>query len=713
MAAGDPVDTTYVPEGSELASEGPGTGGEYDLFSEYDDLLLEDYYASEEPVSGEDPMQRKTYGIVDPIFLSGSSETFRTAVGGYWYIDLFKGETVSETHRGVNNVGPSRLAFQEYNKDKPLYNFFSHVESNSSLRQIASEDTIIPSMKMPFRIYGNGEKVLNDKHWRDLILGGSFAGEEILPIYNEDVYRFTYLVSSLPYTKIESSILGNAAISDVIQITCDYNNYLPDYEAHVRNLDSELLIPNYYVITDLQSYRVSATSLEDLMLIGDTGWTEYTTQYDADVLKFATFEGNYLELDGLFNYNLLAWPPSIDIESEEVKDQTYLAINYLSTGLVRNPLSSSTQEAIKNKFQNIIIDDDALRKLYNEDNISQYSEFFPYYVKIDFPLTKTKFNLGSFEGGGTMTTTSTTFVDYIMENKYTTKFLKTLKEVFNEEIPALLPEKRDYYREMNFLSSSESSPVVYDVQAVDRLALRSVNFSEMLTYNYNNFRSETDNCYFIGNKNIYRDSVFDKFGSYRFMNTISAIDTLNNLITGDSNIDQFFNDLGDTVYNDAYNPNETLAYRIQKVGGSPTGDGREQQTLQNYWFINSSELEEFKFYDTQVKYGQDYTYHVYEYVLALGTKYKFSDLRLTQAVGVNNESEESGTTYYGLEFYDPETGEKVEQIFNEETSFTSDLASLVQEKSKYPYLADFYVNYEPCLMIFEVPVFSKTLKVLR
>ncbi len=39
------------------------------------------------------------------------------------------------------------------------------------------------------------------------------------------------------------------------------------------------------------------------------------------------------------------------------------------------------------------------------------------------------------------------------------------------------------------------------------------------------------------------------------------------------------------------------------------------------------------------------------------------------------------------------------------------LGTMVQEKSAWPYLADFYLNYEPCLMVYEVPIFSKPIRV--
>jgi hypothetical protein len=97
--------------------------------------------------------------------------------------------------------------------------------------------------------------------------------------------------------------------------------------------------------------------------------------------------------------------------------------------------------------------------------------------------------------------------------------------------------------------------------------------------------------------------------------------------------------------------------------------------------------------------------------MTVGARYKFSDLRLTKAISVNNYNEEEQT--YGLEFYIPGAGRKGKQLYDLETDVgESGFTSLVQEASEFPYLADFYLNYEPCVKITEVPMYSKTLKVL-
>ena len=641
------------------------------------------------------PAAEKAYKIIDLNLFGNSSDTFRTAVGGYWNTAPDPAGTI--------------VTFQDYDENNILFKYFDKIEANDDLEITISEDVVVDNKKIPIRVYGNAE-VLNDKHWRDLFLGGSFSGETILPIYNEQLFGYHYFESSLPYPKIEAAVIEGNFISNQIQISYDYNNYLSDYQSYINNLDSELLIPNYYILNDLYSITVEYSPyVIDWEAIFFSDYGPDHLPYDPDVIKSVTAEGNYFNIAGLFDFDLgpAERPPHVDITSERYKDQRVLATQYLSVAYIRNELSASTQKAIKNKFQNIILDDEALDRLYNRFPIAEASETFPYYVKIDFPLNKTVVDLGP---GGQQENTE--FVDIITKNKYTTRFLKTLKEVFNDEIADLKFEESQYAMNTRYLASSEGEDAVHNVVTTENVNLRTVDFIDMLSHNYNNYISQTDNCYFVGGNNIYREAMFDEFGAYRYVNTAGVVNVLRDITDVRENymrVDSLENFL---YQSEDWSYNETLAYRIQKVGGAPTGDGREQNTLQNYWLLNSSELEEFKFFDTQVKYGEDYTYHVYEYVLVVGARYKFSDLRLTQAIGVDNETDEGGTTYYGLEFYDPATGEKVEQLFGGEPTFESEYATLVQEKSEYPYLADFHLNYEPCLLIFEVPVFSKTLKVL-
>jgi hypothetical protein len=70
---------------------------------------------------------------------------------------------------------------------------------------------------------------------------------------------------------------------------------------------------------------------------------------------------------------------------------------------------------------------------------------------------------------------------------------------------------------------------------------------------------------------------------------------------------------------------ESVLYRVEKTladeDGAPTGN-----TIQNFWFPNTNQIDVARLVDTQVKYGKKYSYRIYAYQLAVNTKYSYSNL---------------------------------------------------------------------------------------
>ena len=229
----------------------------------------------------------------------------------------------------------------------------------------------------------------------------------------------------------------------------------------------------------------------------------------------------------------------------------------------------------------------------------------------------------------------------------------------------------------------------------------------MLLYDYENLLSRTNNAFFYDNSSTEVKAAFDNTGVYRFVNSEIAINTLNDVVeminrnfSPPQTLEDFLND---PVKNNK--KHEVLAYRVQKIGGPPTGDSRTENTLQNFWFFNQDSA--IKYVDTQVKYGTDYTYKIFSYVAVLGYKYRLSDLAVTRQIAKDDE-------YYCLEFYDPSTGIIKNSLFgtNGMINDVNSLATDLQTKTTTPYLADLNINIEPSLKIVEVPIQEKTFKIL-
>ena len=122
------------------------------------------------------------------------------------------------------------------------------------------------------------------------------------------------------------------------------------------------------------------------------------------------------------------------------------------------------------------------------------------------------------------------------------------------------------------------------------------------------------------------------------------------------------------------------------------------------------------YFDTQVKYGEKYTYNIYAYVLTIGIKYKFTDLAITRQIGQYGVSDmavdlglsEPGDLNHCLEFYNPTTEKATPQLMDPDDLIKdNDFATSAQLYTEDQYLADFYLNSEPSAKIMEIPILSK------
>jgi len=72
---------------------------------------------------------------------------------------------------------------------------------------------------------------------------------------------------------------------------------------------------------------------------------------------------------------------------------------------------------------------------------------------------------------------------------------------------------------------------------------------------------------------------------------------------------------------------ESVLYRVEKTlaneAGLPAG-----QTIQNFWFPNTNQIDVLHLVDTQIKYNKKYAYRIYAYQLAVNTKYSYDRLKV-------------------------------------------------------------------------------------
>jgi len=684
--------------------------------------------------------------LIDPNVVSGSSEGLRTAVGGYWT-------------QGSASSG-EYLHFIPYGgagDPSVVSKYINGLIANYSLSERGVPHKLVENFKIPMRIIGSEDKVVHDVFWEKYMVGGTWEGNLMPGIYNDAVYNDLSFRYEMPYPKIQARAFPEGSIEKEIEISYQYNAYSAIYAQYVEDIDSELLLPNLYTLAFAQSYVDHSSE----------GIAAWGMMVDDNIKRYITRE-NRIPVDEIFGNAL--------DESGYWQLPQQFEKYYFTSSIT--PLSASTVQGVENKCQNLIFDDRsdgvyrtaktlAMTTVGSVDDRPPPLQMpdtpaAPHYISIRFPMDQNRDLSSVFDS-----------------HKFTSKFMKTLKEVFLSETVSLPPQLTPYVANWSF--STAHADRVDDITIAENTTVRSVDFVDMLAYAYNNYLSTTTNCMFLSYNQDYRTpACFDETGIYRYFNTISTQETLDeqlSLMNSEDKLNGVFNHL-QQIYNYAnVSPEasaepgakvaDTVAYRIEKIGGAPTGDARTQNVLQNYWISNNTNLpSQFEFFDSQIKYGKNYTYNVYAYVAVTGLKYRLSDLRVTRKIGKGPEYNplllsrfgidtsvtgdptvanivsireaimSKGSEYdltdlvamtaevtgegtekkkkWCLEFYDPETGEAVPQLMDstDELATLNELSTNAQITDANRYLADFYVNYEPITKIVEIPIFSKTLKVL-
>lgn len=604
--------------------------------------------------------------MISPDLLSGSADTLRTAVGGFWY--------------QVSASDGLSMVQEEFDELSPSAGYFDKVQSNSAEGYVetVNSDVLMLNKRFPIRIYGNDDAAKNDASWKELLSG----------IYTEREFMYCNASYTIPYDTAAAPPLEYSGMAiESVAITYDYNRYVPSYQIYAATIASELQLPNYYLLGHLATYDI---------------YEEDADLFDGDLINFVTREGSYEDVNSLFTINNSAMRADLDVKSAKqlalltdsntAYNYSFLNTTYLTASLPQTSLSGATISWANSRLQNILFDNDAIDKLYKTDDISSNSEYFPYYTKISFPLDDTS-----------------DFWESIKENNFSSKFIKTLYMAFDNNIEELRPQREAHKVGFDRYVSNSDLTASY-IETTSDANYRTLDYPTFLAYCRNTYSSTASNCMFMGENNVHRSSVAKgRAGAYRYLNSVSADGVISDMITYLSSSANFdISSLAD-VYGQNESKSETLAYRIRKSGISsdPSAGTTSRSVIQNYWIMNS-DMQDFEFYDTQIKYDTDYTYSVTAYKLVQGFRYKFSDLTLTKQLACDLDGK------YGLEFYNPITDARTDPIYDTsggKMQSLNDFATIAQTTSKYPYLADMYLNYEPYLKIVEVGIAGKSQRV--
>ena len=612
-------------------------------------------------------MGKKTFIITPDLFIN-SEDLFRTAFGGYY--------SSEDDDTGTN------INFLETNLEEPLDKKFDTVYYEQE-HTIAEYTNIVPNYTVPVRASSDNPDLNSDKEWATYMLGGQFGDMLYEQKISNTEHEYVNLFYDLPYSKIEKLELADQSIADTVEITYEYRQYLPIYQEALSIFETELYIPNFYMLSDI--YRYSNTNEQDVKKI-----------YSSDLLNFLSLENQYNSPQTIFDFNSqkipYAVPPHIADNLTDIrKTNTDLSIKYLNSTNFIQPSGSELVDWASTKQKALLFDSEAIKNIKEQENLQ---ECLPFYVKLQLTTKK-----------------SGEFIESYIDNGFDSKLLEVLNSTFASDA-GLTPELKNYNNSMESFS-------VVDGQATQRNSLslksyREINYIDFLTFCRDIYRSSNSDCMFVGENNLKRLSAIDQKGTYRHVNISNSTRVLLHAVNFLKNSSKIKIDNWDSFYGNKQGYNETIAYRVEKIGGPPANDSLTQNVLQNYWFLNSSELEEFMFFDNQVFFNKDYTYNIYTYVICSGIKYKYEDLRLTVELGCEEENK------HGLEFYDPTNNNynnrprlfsgSADNGFDDNAGGT--YGSQAQIFSKHKYLADFNIKYEHELKIIEIPVYSKTLRIL-
>ena len=497
-----------------------------------------------------------------------------------------------------NNGG---IAFGDFEEPEIL-----EIEATNSDLVNVNEESFLPNFSFPVRIKANIDGPISDEEWRAYLIGGMFSNKEYTGIYNTNVYADHAINEDyLPYKPSEVE-RNSAGLSPSIVLTTEYFQNYPRYQSYTNSLESELMIPNYYELSrKLFGVKIS---------------NDYPRYKYPDIKNY---------LNDTF------------VNEATILDEKSRNIFVLEKTLGSRISGISEANTITRQTDSTYVG--------TEQDLSKIYSLMPFANKLEISRKLAHFNSENL------------FKEIINEKQYEYKFLKLLKETFQNEI-SLIPSTVNFGLSVDSYSIDYEAGTSTQISSSQNIPLRLVDVPTMLLYGFRNPTPETTDINTTNSSSYtsHIEAFEDTSGVYRHIAADRSLDILNSfkdIIS--TNFDTISLDSLDGLLNKAKKSkyHETMAFRIQKIGGPPTGDSRTENTIQNIWFYNTNEA--IRYIDTQVKYDTEYTYNVFSYVLLQGYKYQTTGLVATRRI-----AKEGNTNC--LEFYDPYTGQTTSQLASEE-----------------------------------------------
>lgn len=676
---------------------------------------------------------------IESTAFSGSENLLRNELGIFWEETVATDGTSTTTFNkgvphiyteGAGDITPDQILHGSSNVFTSHSERLRYVELQPAFQVTASANKIIPNFKIPGRFYGNENKIRSDSEWKTYLLGGTY-GEKTYPgIFSTQVFNDYGISYEKPYDlstyKELHKINGGGYAS--ASVTYCYAQHIPEFEKWAADTP-ELLLPS---VSHMELLIETSSSMFPI--------EESITRDGQYPLPLTTI------LDGTLTTQLPPRYYSVDSSTTPPRyiDLTLNLRDYLKN-LVNYPLSDKTIAAIAAKSNNLIYSEGASKILFTDvvgGDAKKVLGNYPMYVDIDFPRS---INVeGKF------------FRDIFKEADFSGDLLSALAAMWNNAERTGSDMKFPYVVRVNkdtISSPTLSEKQIHETESLGSTTLEIYDYLMTLVDDYTdpvfapltNFISLIVPGYTIDDEFIKAaNDPTPLQRSSRFLRSYSLLTTLTRLV---SLLDSEYSTVSENIEEDIVHFNidlagkngiykllqkagtgnykETIAYRIQKIDSSGAA--------QNLWFYNELPMGEsedfFQYRDSQVKYGETYTYNVFAYVLATGLRYRMQDLRIGKNIGtgsIGNQSQDK----FCLQFHDADSDAIVDQLFassNEDwAEYTGDeyhgvynelasqntFSSNAQTLSEFPYLADFNLLYEPSLQMKQIPIVSKSITIL-
>lgn len=350
------------------------------------------------------------------------------------------------------------------------------------------------------------------------------------------------------------------------KIKSDYNYYQENYEP-VSSRFSELALPNFYAFYESEN-----------------------TFQSPELRKFLTLDGRIKQssVNGIF----------YDRGFDSKKEQRIRPVGqYFNNWSLHSATwaDSETYQAQINKFQNVIF---SHKDVSLFDSKNKNKQIFPMFVDIEFATSTNSRAASSLAEANVISELQQDVIKALNDNSMPVLETFEAQSAPNEMKPKLL-----YNTEVSF-----GTKRIYDFKKwIDNFAeTRRSQIANMIVMNQDD--------------EVVRDEQFNFFYNLMSLVTKGKFDKLQQEEARN------YSDIlsGTKCYN------EVVFYKVDKHVGFEEDGSLSEHPIQSFYFSNIEDAKKIMFVDSQVKYGESYTYKICAYNLVIGSEYTLKVEELSQ-----------------------------------------------------------------------------------